>query len=128
MPLSSPDISKEAQKEFKQNKQRIIDSLVERLLAEPGAFDHLGEQAENTLRAGFEFTSSSLEACMQINDMSLLANQLSWAKDRLPHDGISMDRMQKNIQEYCRVISEVIPQPYAVEIVNVVQKYLLPSK
>ncbi len=95
MAVSSPRISKEAQKEFNLNQRKIIDTLIPRLLSEQDEFNHLGDAAENTLQDGFEFLSSSLEACMQIDDFSLLESQLNWAGDRLPHDGISMERMIK---------------------------------
>jgi hypothetical protein len=123
--IPQPNVSTEAQAAFKKNLPKINDLLVTRLLAEPGQFDHLGEQAEKTLRSGFEFTSSSLEACMVMNDSSLLIDQLRWAKDRLPHDGISMERMVKNLGVYCDVISELLPKPYSTEIVNMIQSLVL---
>jgi hypothetical protein len=122
--VPKPNISNEAQTAFRKNQPRLNEILVTRLLAEPGQFDHLGDQAEITLKSGFEFTSSNLEACMLMNDASLLIDQLRWAKDRLPHDGISMDRMVKNLQVYCDVISDLLPQPYAAEIVNMIQNMI----
>jgi hypothetical protein len=122
--IPQPNVSPEAQAAFKKNQPKIIEQLVARLLAEPGQFDHLGNQAESTLKAGFEFTSSSLEACMLMNDASLLINQLSWAKDRLPHDGISMERMLKNLQVYCDVITQVLPAAYAAEIVQMIEQMM----
>jgi len=122
--IPAPDISSEAQLAFKQNHTKIIDTLVTRLLKEPGQFVHLGEQAESILRTGFEFTSSSLEACMQINDASLLIDQLRWANDRLPHDGIGMERMIKNLHVYCEVISEMLPENYSSPIVELVQSMI----
>ena len=118
------NISNEAQLSFKQNHTKIIDTLVARLLAEPGQFDHLGDQAESILKTGFEFTSSSLEACMQVNDASLLVDQLRWAKDRLPYDGIEMERMTKNLQVYCEVISEILPENYSSSIVAIIQNMI----
>jgi hypothetical protein len=119
--IPPPNISYEAQAAFKKNRVIINDMLVTRLLAEPGQFDHLGDQAESTLKSGFEFTSAGLEACMLMNDSSLLVDQVRWAKDRLPFDGISMERMEKNLQVYCEVISDLLPKPYAAEIVSMIQ-------
>jgi methanogenic corrinoid protein MtbC1 len=118
--IPTPNVSGPAQAAFKKNHDKIIAGTVARLLAEPGQFDHLGEQAESTLRSGFEFTTSSLEACMLINDASLLIDQLRWSKDRLPHDGISMNRMAENLRVYCEVIRELLPAPISTEIVNLV--------
>jgi hypothetical protein len=120
--IQTPNVSAAAQTAFKKNHVRIIDGVVEKLLAEPGQFDQLGDRAEDTLRSGFEFTSSSLEACMLINDAALLVDQLRWSKDRLPHDGISMKRMAENLRVYCEVINQLLPASYAAEIVNLVQQ------
>ena len=115
-----PNVSVAAQAAFRKNHSQIIDSSVAKLLAEPGAYDHLGEQAEQILRAGFEFTSSSIEACLQVNNLSLLIDQLRWAQDRLPHDGIRMDQMAHSLVVYCQVIREYLAQNQADEIISVV--------
>ncbi len=122
--IPNPNISQQAQAEFKKNRLKMNELLVTRLLAEPGAFDHLGDQAESVLKSGFEFTSSTLEACMLVNEASLFIDQLRWAKDRLPHDGISMQRMGKNLEVYCEVISETLPPSYAAEIVHLIQQLM----
>lgn len=126
--IPKPNVSQEAQLAFKKNLPKINDLLVARLLVEPGQFDHLGDQAEKILRSGFEFTSSNLEAYMLMNDASLLIDQLSWAKDRLPHDGISMERMVKNLGVYCEVISELLPKEYSPEIINMIQGMISAQK
>jgi hypothetical protein len=122
--IPNPNISQQAQAEFKKNRLKMNELSVTRLLAEPGAFDHLGDQAESVLKSGFEFTSSTLEACMLVNEASLFIDQLRWAKDRLPHDGISMQRMGKNLEVYCEVISETLPPSYAAEIVHLIQQLM----
>jgi hypothetical protein len=119
--IPTPNVSNEAQAAFKKNHAEIIEMVVARLLAEAGQFDQLGDQAESTLTAGFEFTSSSLESCMLINDACLLIDQLRWSKDRLPHDGISMNRMAENLRVYCNVIVELLPASHSSEIVNMIQ-------
>ena len=122
--IPTPNITPEAQAAFKKQHTKLIEALVTRLLAEPGEFDHLGDQAESTLAAGFEFTASNLEVCMQVNDASLLIDQLRWANDRLPHDGIQMDRMTKNLRVYCDVISELLPAPYSIEIAGLIHNLI----
>jgi len=123
-----PNVSPEAQAAFRKNHAKIITRTVEKLLAQAGQFDHLGDQAENILAAGFEFTSSSLEACMLINDASLLIDQLRWSKDRLPHDGISMPRMLENLQVYADVINELLPASQSAEIVNLIHNMISVQK
>jgi hypothetical protein len=122
--MRTPNVSPEAQAAFKKNRAHIIAGVVERLLAEEGQFDNLGEGAGDTLRSGFEFTSASLEACMLINDASLLIDQLRWAQDRLPVDGISMQRMAKNLRVYGEVITQVLPAPHAAEIADLVNQMI----
>jgi hypothetical protein len=122
--IPTPNVPAEAQAAFKKNHAKIIAGAVARLLAEPGQFDHLGGEAESTLTAGFEFTASTLEACLLINDASLLVDQLRWSKDRLPHDGINLERMAKNLQVYCEVISELLPGSYSAGIVSLIQQMM----
>lgn len=119
--IPTPNVSIEAQAVFKKYHAKIIEMVVARLLAEPGQFDQPGGQAESTLMAGFEFTSSSLEACMLINDASLLVDQLRWSTDRLPYDGISIARMAENLRIYGEVIIETLPAPFAGEIVGLIR-------
>ena len=122
--IPTPNVSAEAQAAFKKNHAKIIELTVANLLAEPGQFDHFGDQAESTLTAGLEFTSSSLETCMLINDASLLIEQLRWAKDRLPHDGISMNRMTESLKVYCDVINKMLPAPFATKIVGLIKNMI----
>jgi hypothetical protein len=122
--LTAPNVSAESQAAFKKNHAKIIEMVVARLLAEKGQFDHLGDQAESTLSAGFEFTSANLETCMLINDAKLLIDQLRWSKDRLPVDGISMDRMAKNLQVYCEVIAELLPPQHSEKILTLIHQMM----
>lgn len=120
--IDAPKVSAGAQAAFVKRHAQIIAATVSRLLSEPGQFDHLGDQAERILTSGFEFTSATLEACMAVNNADLLVEQLRWSQDRLPHDGIQMERMAKNLDVYCEVIVELIPSAYAAEIVALVHQ------
>ena len=118
----APNVSAAAQAAFSKKHTSIISTTVGRLLLEPGAFDHLGDQAERILSIGFEFTTATLEACMAVNNADLFLEQLRWSQDRLPHDGIQMERMAKNLDVYCEVIAELLPPAYAVEITGMVDQ------
>ena len=120
--ISAPNVSATAQAAFRKNHASIIAATVDRLLQEKGAFDHLGDQAERILSIGFEFTTSTLEACMAVNNADLFLEQLRWSQDRLPHDGIQMERMAKNLDVYCVVIGELLPAAYAAEIVGMLNQ------
>jgi hypothetical protein len=122
--MPAPNVPAEAQAAFKKNHVKIIDEVVARLLAESGQFDHLGAEAESTLQSGFEFTSISLETCMLINDASLLIDQLRWSQDRLPVDGISMERMTRNLRVYCDVVTALLPPAHAGPIVVLIQNLM----
>jgi hypothetical protein len=123
--LPPPNVSAAAQAVFHKNHALIIDTTVARLLSVPHQFELLGDRAEHVLTSGFEFTSATLEACLQINDVSLLLDQMKWSKDRLPHDGISMEQMAKNLQVYCDVIGEILPETHANEIITVIRQCLV---
>jgi hypothetical protein len=115
-----PNVSPQAQAAFKKNHAKIIERTVSKLLAQGGQFDHLGGQAESILAAGFEFTSSSLEACMLINDPTLLADQMRWSKDRLPHEGIHAPLLVECLRVYADVIAELLPAFHSAEIVKLI--------
>jgi hypothetical protein len=123
-----PNVSPQAQAAFKKNHARIIAQTVTKLLSQAGQFEHLGERAESILSAGFEFTSSSLEACMLINDASLLIDQLRWSKDRLPHDGISVVLLVECLRVYAGVIAELLPASQSAAIVKLVNLMIAAQK
>lgn len=119
--IPDPNVSAAAVASFQENRTKINELVVRRLLEEDREFDHLGDRAAQVLATGFEFTSAGIETCLKINDASLLVDQLQWARDRLPHDGISMPRMTENMKVYHQVILEVIPAPQNTEIAAFVQ-------
>lgn len=50
-----------------------------------------GDEAEKLLKIGMEYITKMLESAMSLGEISLLKDQLSWACDRLPHDGVEME-------------------------------------
>ena len=111
----------EALAAFRQQHAQIVRRVVGRLLAEPGRFAHLGERAEKILTAGIEFTTRDLETAMQVEAPVLLDEQLDWAHDRLPHDGIDPQRLLENLQIYAEVVAEVLPPAHAEQVNQYVQ-------
>jgi MerR family transcriptional regulator, light-induced transcriptional regulator len=113
----SPLPRAEALAVFKKHHAQIVQTVVRRLLAAPGAYAHLGESAEKILAAGVEFATVDLETALQIGEPGLLDDQLAWAKDRLPHDGISSQQQLANLVVYAQVVDEILPAP-AAQAVN----------
>jgi len=120
--IPAPNVSAAAQAVFLKKHASIIAATVDRLLQEKGAYDHFGDQAERILSIGFEFTTSTLEACMAVNNADLFLEQLRWSQDRLPHDGVQVDQMAKGLDVYCVVIGELLPAAYAVEIIGMLNQ------
>lgn len=51
-------------------------------------YKHMGDDAEKKVKTGLEFLGRILQSVIAIGDTTLLSDQLVWAKQRLPLDGI----------------------------------------
>ena len=113
-------ITAEARTAFQANQRRINDRFVQKMLEETPLAEQLGDSAEKVLRAGAEFLTSSLEAVIIVNQPVLLSHQLTWAKDRLPQDGINLPQLQTNLGIYKIVLAEILPPAHAQEVVSLI--------
>jgi len=111
-----PPISPEALESFQENRNIIIKETVSRSLKRDHEVEHHGEKAPELLTTGLEFTTKMLEAAMSMGEVVLLADELKWAQDRLPHDGVQMDHVLNRFKIYREVINETLPSGYANEI------------
>lgn len=111
-----PSVSSEAMRAFKASRQAIIDEVVERSMARKDEVAHHGAQARVTLVAGLTFTTDMLETAMGFGEPELLDNQLRWAIDRLPHDGVMPEHVLNRFKIYAQVVTEMLPQSHADEI------------
>jgi methanogenic corrinoid protein MtbC1 len=83
-------VSKETLMEFRKEVPEIIREAVRQSMTCKNDIVQHGDQAESILTAGFEFTVRMLDAAMYAGESSILEDQLKWASERLPHDGVSM--------------------------------------
>lgn len=109
-------ISPEALESFQENRNIIIKETVSRSLKRDHEVDHHGEKAPELLTTGLEFTTKMLEAAMSMGEVALLEDELKWAQDRLPHDGVQMEHVLNRFKIYREVINETLPSGYANEI------------
>lgn len=106
----------EALESFQENRNIIIKETVSRSLKRDHEVDHHGEKAPELLTTGLEFTTKMLEAAMSMGEVALLEDELKWAQDRLPHDGVQMEHVLNRFKIYREVINETLPSGYANEI------------
>ncbi|AUB59743.1 MAG: hypothetical protein KO318_03290 [Methanobacterium sp.] len=111
-----PPISPEALSSFQENSASLIKETVSRSLKRDHEVVHHGEKAPELLTTGLEFTTKMLEAAMSMGEVALLEDELKWAKERLPHDGVKMEHVLHRFKIYRDVVQEILPSEYATEI------------
>lgn len=118
MPQSTVDrpVSAAAMAAFSSERALIIQDVVERSLGRADEVSHHGEEAERRVSSGISFTTQMLEAAMSVGDVALLEDQLKWAGDRLPHDGVVMANVVSRFRIYIDVVEERLSELHAAEI------------
>ncbi len=111
-------ISSEAMEEFQTYKEDIIKETVHQSLGREEEVQHHGEEAEKLITQGIEFTTKMLESAMLVGEPLLLEDELNWAKDRLPHDGVALEHVLSRFQIYRQVVKDKISPEHAPEIVS----------
>jgi hypothetical protein len=109
-------ISPEALESFRKLSDNIIKETVSRSLENKDEVSNHGDQAERILTIGLEFTTKVLDAAMSVGELPFLEDELLWAKDRLPHDGVMMEHILSRFKIYRDVVNEMIPVKYANEV------------
>ncbi len=111
-----PPISPGALVSFQDNSDTIIKETVSRSLKRDHEVEHHGENAQELLTTGMEFTTKMLEAAMSLGEIALLEDELLWAQDRLPNDGVQMEHVLNRFKIFGDVIKETMPSEYVNEI------------
>ncbi|MCX6033260.1 MAG: hypothetical protein NT169_28765 [Chloroflexi bacterium] len=109
-------ISPETLKAFQARRAEINRLVVARALERRDEVAQHGEQAEELITAGIEFTTQMLETAMQFGDITTLDYQLAWAWDRLPHDGVAPAHLLSRFQIYADVVASLLPAHQASEV------------
>jgi hypothetical protein len=113
-----PAVSQEALKAFRTAAPQIIKECVDRALLDKANVAQHGDQAESLITAGLQFTTRMLDSAMSVGATALLADELAWAKDRLPHDGVSMQQVSSRLTIMREIIFNKLPRAEAREVVS----------
>jgi ferric-dicitrate binding protein FerR (iron transport regulator) len=109
-------VSDEALASFRAASAEIIKETVSRSMARQDEVTQHGAQAQQLLTAGLEFTTRMLDAAMATGEIPMLEDELSWARDRLPHDGVAPEHVLSRLTIYRDVVSTLLPAHLAGEV------------
>jgi hypothetical protein len=111
-----PPVNQGALLAFKAARQSIIEQVVLRSLQRPEEVEHHGDEAAELITSGIEFTTRMLENTMPTGQTTLLEDQLAWALDRLPHDGVAPEHLLSRFEIYAGVVAELMETEDAHQI------------
>lgn len=109
-------VSTQTLKEFENKKVEIINEVVNQSMRYDDEISHHGDNAHRLITSGVKFTTKMLEAAMATGEISLLEDQLTWAMDRLPYDGVKPEHILHRFIIYKEVIKDRVPKCHADEI------------
>ncbi|MGB9201863.1 hypothetical protein, partial [Methanobacterium sp.] len=109
--------SKEAMVAFNEASPKIIKETVICSLEREDEVVQYGNDAQNILTTGLKFTTQMLESAMYIGEIPILEDQLLWAKDKLPADGVEMEHILVRLRIYREIIIEILSNEHANEII-----------
>jgi len=115
-PKAHFSISVEALSAFRKASSVIIQETVARSLERKDELIQHGENSENLLTAGLEFTTRMLDAAMATGEIPLLEDELTWARERLPHEGVAPQHVLSRLRIYRDVVNEILAPEYAREV------------
>ena len=109
-------VSQEAIGAFRSETFRILEQTVSRSLARKEQVVQHGAEAPRLITSGIEFTVRMLDAAIAAGESALLEDELQWALDRLPHDGVSLEHMLSRFALLREVVKERLPVAPAAEV------------
>ncbi len=121
-------ISPEALESFRENSQLIIKETVVRSLKREKEVSQHGDQAEKLIASELDFTTRMLDTAMSMGEIPLLDDELSWANDRLPHDGVEMEHILSRFKIYRDVVKETLAPEYADEVIGFIDWLIVHQK
>jgi hypothetical protein len=99
----------------------IIEETVARAVTRRHEVAHHGDRAAALIRTGMEFTTRMMGTAMAMGETSLLEDQLTWARDRLPHDGVEREHILSRFQIFRDVVQETLEPEHAAEVVPFIE-------
>ena len=113
-------VSKTALEAFRGASSQITAETSLRALARREEVAHHGADALRLISSGIEFTVRMLDAAMAAGESALLEDELRWALDRLPHDGVSAEHMLSRFALLREVVKERLSPSAASEVALVI--------
>lgn len=101
---------------FRQARPEIIRRVVARSMEHEDQVAHHGQEAQRLLTSGIEFTTRMLDSAMTVGHGALLEDQMTWAQDRLPHDGVEPEHLLTRFKIYEDVVGELLPAEVAAQV------------
>ncbi len=114
-------VSRTALEAFRRDTSRIIAETSSRALARTEEVVHHGADASRLITSGIEFTVRMLDAAMAAGEGALLEDELRWALDRLPHDGVSAEHNLSRFALLREVVKERQSPNGASEVAAVIE-------
>ena len=109
-------ITAHAMSSFLQQKDTIIKNAVDEAVRYEDDMPYDSMKKETIIRYGFEYTTRMLEAVMAVGEIALFEDQITWAQDRLPHDGVQSKNILRLFKIYSKHISTSLSEQDASEI------------
>ena len=109
-------VSAQALASFRHNEQAIIARVAARSLERKNEVVQHGRKAEHLITSGIQFTTRMLDTAMALDEVALLEDQLAWALQRLPHDGVRPEHILNRLRIYAEVVEELLPSDHARQI------------
>jgi hypothetical protein len=113
-----PAISSQALRAFRAATPELIKETVSRSLKSAADIKPPGEQAENTLTAGMGFTLRMMDSAMAVGEISLLEDELGWAKEHLPHEGVTLGQVSTRFRLLKSVVLDQLTPSDSQEVVR----------
>lgn len=111
-----PPVSADALAAFRDAAPEIAEEAVRQALSYPENVAHHGEEAPQLMAEGLRYLSNGLDTALAFHTTSLLADQLRWSKDRLPHHGVEPEHILHNLHLYRTAVAGQLAPDHAAEV------------
>lgn len=111
-------VSKETLEVFTALCDSVETDVVTQCLSSDNPQATMGPEAEGMIKRGLGFVSRMLYTTMAYGAQQIINDELTWAKIRLPVNGVSIAMVQDNIERFVRALEERM-QPYLKMIIEI---------
>jgi hypothetical protein len=103
----------EAVAAFHAQRIAIVQKVVALAMERQDEVAQHGDQAEQILTVGLDYTMQALEVAMSLHDLEMLEYQLQWSNERLPHDHVLPTHLLSRFEILAHVIETTLQGPQA---------------